>query len=1556
MVNTTDTAQHVGKELNDMTAEEEDEYIEQLAAQISCLAVKIPEAIIMEACKKAYVLLLVPPKSKYEYNNERKRDVKVCKAKVEVVAAVSAAIEQSNQSVYGQLYADPSLYVRHYQLKSYKKLIKDLDPRYTTFERVQKIDLGDQQIGDQGLEALCNGLRSSPVEVISLINCDISDDGLCNSFSGLMRSLFELKELYLNQNKFGDRGIESLFRDDTYSRSLRLINISRNTFTSKAALYVGSMFVVPVQAEPPAVAPDAAGGGVAPTTTNVQAAMAAAVSAVGEDPASTFGQPPPPPPAPVEKGVRVCKLEAVFAGGIMTNRNGGEGDKFVRTLCGQLMTPNARPIKELHVPDMALSDSGGLRSLAALIAISPGLRTVNITRNAITTQTTKTFFYLALMLNKDLHNLMMGQCGLEYSDLKSFELLKRKNRQLRGKQEEMERRAAGIADIESQTGSGNSDRYRLQSISESVAGAASGAEGAITHSHPVVKVGNVLTWHEKVTGGLMIAKEASTNEQIRYRLNLEIYNMWKAIKPIETPVRIAAPYEAYKEIMQSRRLSSDPLAYLIKPMKHLDTGSKPGTATSRPTSPNRPLSANSGAVVAVSPTGSASGTDGQGQASEEEETPVDNSAEMKYLPQDVEISLRCSLLFSDYITIFLEPDRQVALSFIRTLSEQEIEDYRQQLGVDAADSEDAAAKKKTARLEKARKRASEKGVPQIYSGAVAGSALSTARRGSNSSVGSVRSDSTGASGDSDTANPLQVMIPGDLGTNQFIVPFNMTAVRILGKNELVLSRHMDNYLSLRDAAEKRIEKRTAASAFSRLFMTVCVDKYVTAMKNRSAKNPGKVRASGVSGWASKSSRKTAAMTPGLVSMAIEDYHASLMELSTETEQSMARIHQAFIGCIDGSKTPAKTVKAKKPSMRGSSIKVKSDAGILNASNKLAINDLFNYKTLDLAGYYIACVCHSVPRERERAIEAGKKDVEDSKLNEIFKAREEAKTAKKATTFKMGPRFMIYTPKRPRPVETEDDRRHFQEINAHHKSLPVAEAEVRNESTKFGLFNAVMSTKTAAFFRRFNEGSEKVAAIGKTDVANAVGVTDDSTCAGAIAIVGSGAVAQRDEIPSPSESENVPTPSLIYEVELVQGGAGLGVGIHPGFGSESKGWIVSSTNGLQIQQIDATAGGDINEGDELVRIAGEDCSGWSAVQIASRLDGEHLPTGMSIGLCFSRPADYTPSVHASQDCTLMLGAPDAADGAVAMAEALAAAADPDGTPPVDALHSELDGDTAASGPASDAKSQEEAVPSELVLVPNQNQSENQATELAAPYRSKYFKIPTIYRRPSNNGGYENASTDELHFLCSESLDGLCIAQSRSDRRFLISNHANTIWSRLIVNPKLVLATDDPLTFQAADTGNQMKLTGGEKEEGVSVSVAVAAPAEGAKSRGRTRTSSSFREGSPGAVSAGGARGSFVAPGADASQDPSVYSRVKARTNTSFWFIEPPVGLPSRPGAVVAAPSAPTPAPICYAEVECNRSEPIGSMEHMDIWRLKVLNEERKRLQQERRMKSHEEMLK
>ena len=88
------------------------------------------------------------------------------------------------------------------------------------------IDLAGQLIGDAGLATLVTALYKAPVEVISLTRNKVTDIGLIQHLGPALRTWNHLKELYLNDNNFGDTGVEALFLLDQYSPTLKVLNIN----------------------------------------------------------------------------------------------------------------------------------------------------------------------------------------------------------------------------------------------------------------------------------------------------------------------------------------------------------------------------------------------------------------------------------------------------------------------------------------------------------------------------------------------------------------------------------------------------------------------------------------------------------------------------------------------------------------------------------------------------------------------------------------------------------------------------------------------------------------------------------------------------------------------------------------------------------------------------------------------------------------------------------------------------------------------------------------------------------------------------------------------------------------------------------------------------------------------------------------------------------------------------------------------------------------------------------------------------------------------------------
>ena len=119
------------------------------------------------------------------------------------------------------------------------------------------------------MKKLCEHIERCPVRTISLANNDLNDECLeifsrvqrfmflilctpiryfkhllLNCFIHLIlkRSLGFLESLYLNQNRFTDAGIEKLFGENTYSSSLKLLNVTRNKIGTRSAYFLGQMF------------------------------------------------------------------------------------------------------------------------------------------------------------------------------------------------------------------------------------------------------------------------------------------------------------------------------------------------------------------------------------------------------------------------------------------------------------------------------------------------------------------------------------------------------------------------------------------------------------------------------------------------------------------------------------------------------------------------------------------------------------------------------------------------------------------------------------------------------------------------------------------------------------------------------------------------------------------------------------------------------------------------------------------------------------------------------------------------------------------------------------------------------------------------------------------------------------------------------------------------------------------------------------------------------------------------------------------------------------------
>ena len=235
------------------------------------------------------------------------RDFRICKQEV---VHKTASLEPENpahrQNGFATRTHYPSPFVRRYSNNALTDLKKKMHPKLWTFELCRVIDLSGQLIGDHGMMELCENLAQSPVEKIALNYNNITNKGLIE-FSLKLRSLSNLRELYLAGNKFRDDGIEALFHGERYSPTLRLINLSENNLSNRSAWAIGMMFY----------------------------------------------------PS------RECQFEELIIGGQHTIRY--SLDKFLRALVPHLILPGNRCLKKLHVGHAGLTDSGILAIISLLL-------------------------------------------------------------------------------------------------------------------------------------------------------------------------------------------------------------------------------------------------------------------------------------------------------------------------------------------------------------------------------------------------------------------------------------------------------------------------------------------------------------------------------------------------------------------------------------------------------------------------------------------------------------------------------------------------------------------------------------------------------------------------------------------------------------------------------------------------------------------------------------------------------------------------------------------------------------------------------------------------------------------------------------------------------------------------------------------------------------------------------------------------------------------------------------------------------------------------------------
>jgi len=223
----------------ELSQEEKDQKYD---AVLSKLAYEVPREVIKDGTKRAINAFRKKNITRHDYMLASKRDFHLMKSHGhESEPEVDDVAETGKYSSVAGLDNITPPYLRGYEKGAFKLAMEQLDVRFSSFQRIVSIDLGGQLIGYSGMQKLVAQLPRCPLRVLSLTDNNIDDRSL-ELLSTILRSLAFLEELYLNQNKFTDSGLEHLFLPDTYSPMLKVVNLARNRLTTRSAYYLGLQF------------------------------------------------------------------------------------------------------------------------------------------------------------------------------------------------------------------------------------------------------------------------------------------------------------------------------------------------------------------------------------------------------------------------------------------------------------------------------------------------------------------------------------------------------------------------------------------------------------------------------------------------------------------------------------------------------------------------------------------------------------------------------------------------------------------------------------------------------------------------------------------------------------------------------------------------------------------------------------------------------------------------------------------------------------------------------------------------------------------------------------------------------------------------------------------------------------------------------------------------------------------------------------------------------------------------------------------------------------------
>lgn len=233
-------------------------------------------------------------------------------------------------------YTSP--FLRDYQETALAEVNRTIQPHLPSYKKIKYLDLAGQLQHNsyELLSTLLENISGCPLEVLVLANNNITDDGL-KILASKIRSFHYLHSLYLNNNQFGDDGIESLFHTDNFSSTLRILNIAYNKLGKTSAWSIGRMF-----------APG-----------------------------------------------NISNLEELYVGGQVTYHY--SIDQFFISFVPHILYPGARKLKRLDISASGLS-LNGLSALITLISWTTSIEILNISQIAIEPTKYRYHFILALLV------------------------------------------------------------------------------------------------------------------------------------------------------------------------------------------------------------------------------------------------------------------------------------------------------------------------------------------------------------------------------------------------------------------------------------------------------------------------------------------------------------------------------------------------------------------------------------------------------------------------------------------------------------------------------------------------------------------------------------------------------------------------------------------------------------------------------------------------------------------------------------------------------------------------------------------------------------------------------------------------------------------------------------------------------------------------------------------------------------------------------------------------------------------------------------------------------